>query len=659
MPGMAEGQDPGPALSDGIPALGMGLSRLAHWSTQHPFLDLMKSARDWSGYPADRGDFDGRALRAAGYVGADGWPLEVPEGLEGLRTLILTDQPADAGYLRGDYVLTYEGQAEIEVGGRARRLRPEPGRIVFAYEPGPGSVTISVSEIDGDDPIRNIRVVREDLVPLWEAGAVFNPEWIERISDLRVLRFTDWMATNGSLVSRWEDRPRAGDATWTAWGVPLPVMIELANRVGVDPWFNMPHLADDTYVRRFAEVVEARLDPDLKAHVEYSTAVWDSGFPQADWMRQQAEMRWGPSKTGWAQFYGLRAAQVMEIWADVFGAKADERLVRIAATRTGEPGIEEYILKAPLALLETGHFPLERFDAYAISGYFGEELGEDAMAPRVEGWLSRGEQAARQAGERQGLQRVALREFVRDRRFDEAFSEAAGTVEAGSLGRLVEDLFPYHAAVAEASGLRLILSEGGTRAVGRGARVDDAKLTAFLTAFNYSPEMARLYDILLSGWVDAGGTLFTAFADVAAPSKYGSWGALRHLEDSNPRWEVLMAYNGKAPADWAPRDLSAFADGVTRVAGEAGATLRGTPQADVLVGGTGDDRLVGAGGHDRLHGGAGWDIAVLPGRRDAYRFSREGPRLVASGPGGVVKMAGIEELVFSAEADQPVAASGL
>jgi hypothetical protein len=32
---------------------------------------------------------------------------------------------------------------------------------------------------------------------------------------------------------------------------------------------------------------------------------------------------------------------------------------------------------------------------------------------------------------------------------------------------------------------------------------------------------------------------FNAFVDVAAPSRWGSWGALRHLTDDNPRWQVL------------------------------------------------------------------------------------------------------------------------
>ncbi len=645
---------------DGLPALGMGLNGLADWSTQHPFLDLMKTARDWTGHlPGQWGGYEGEALRAAGHVGPDGWPLSLPEGIEKLETLILTDQPPEAEHLRGDYVLTYEGKAEISLGGRARRIRYEEGRITFSYEPGDGSVGIALTSIDAADPIRDIHVVREDMRPLWEAGAIFNPDWIEKIRDLRSLRFMDWMVTNGSLISRWDDRPRVDDMTWTVWGVPLPVMIELANRIGADPWFNIPHLADDDYVRNFAEAVRDGLNPGLKAHVEFSNEVWNRVFPQADWAAQQAEARWGATDTGWAQFYAMRAAQVMNIWTDVFGDDADDRLVRVVSTHTGWPGMEENILTAPLAYLELGQMPQESFDAYAITGYFGYDLGGEAMARKVDRWLSRAEEAARDAGERQGLQRVALREYVRESQFDRAFASAALELERGSLRQLTDEVFPYHASAAGKAGLRLVMYEGGTHVVGHGARLEDERLTRFFVEFSYTPEMARLYDILLSGWVEAGGTLFNAFVDVSGPSKFGSWGSLRHLDDSNPRWDMLMVYNATAPADWAPRDPAAFANGITRIAGAGNQRLQGTSQADVMVGGTGDDTLVAAGGDDRLHGGEGDDMAVLPGTREDYSFRREGPRLVAEGDRGTVKMAGIETITFETAQDQPVSVSGL
>jgi hypothetical protein len=51
--------------------------------------------------------------------------------------------------------------------------------------------------------------------------------------------------------------------------------------------------------------------------------------------------------------------------------------------------------------------------------------------------------------------------------------------------------------------------------------------------------MADLYEEALTSWSGLTGSPFNAFVDVASPSKWGSWGALRHLSDENPRWNTL------------------------------------------------------------------------------------------------------------------------
>ncbi|WP_425097853.1 calcium-binding protein [Tropicibacter sp. S64] len=636
---------------DGIPALGMGLNGIADWSTQHPFVDLMKTARDWVGHAGGTwGAWSSDALRAEGYIGPDGYPTALPEGVDALESVLLTDQPPEAEDLRGDYVLFYKGKGEIELTGRAKRVFYEDGRISFAYEPGEGLVGVSLTAIDKDDPIRDIHIVKQDNLPLFEAGVLFNPDWIARVEDLRVIRFMDWMMTNGSPITSWEDRPRMEDATWSVWGVPAEVMIQLANQIGADPWFNMPHLADDAYVRQFAALVKRDLDPRLKAYVEFSNEVWNFIFPQAQWASAEARVLWGESETGWMQYYGLRAAQVMDIWSEVYGKEAGDRLIRVVATHTGWPGLEESILMAPLAFLKLGRAPKDSFDAYAVTGYFGYELGGEEMAQQLKGWLDAAEALATKAGKAQGLQRVALREFVKDARFEGAIAPVTLALEEGSLRELTEEVFPYHAGAASRAGLRLVMYEGGSHVTAHGEAVNDERITDFFEMYNYTPEMAKLYELLLAGWERAGGTLFNAFVDVAPATKWGSWGALRSLSDANPRWDMLMAYNASGRNDWEPRDERAFRNGITRIAGEGNQRLQGTSFDDILIGGPGDDSLIASGGADVLGGGPGKDRAVLPGSREDYRFSRDGSLLLASGPDGVLRLSGIETVVFEENA---------
>ncbi|ETX30425.1 type I secretion protein [Roseivivax isoporae] len=641
---------PAGALPEGAPALGLGLNGISDWSTQHPFVDVMKTARDWVGHlPGQWGGMDGDALRAAGHLSPEGWPLRIPDGVERLETFVLTDQPEAADHLRGAYVLRWQGTGRIELSGRAGRVQRRGQEIRFHYAPGPDPVGIVLLETDPDDPVRDITIVREDYLRLHEAGVVFNPDWIERVRHVRVLRFMDWMMTNGSTLTAWEDRPEPADRTWAVRGAPVEIMVALANQVGADPWFTLPHAADDAFVRAFATAVRDTLDPRLRAHVEYSNEVWNRIFPQADWAEDQARARWGESEAGWMQFYGLRAAQVMDIWTEVFGPEAEARLVRVVSTQTGWPGLEAQVLTAPLAYLELGRMPRDSFDAYAVTGYFGYEVAAEDMAPRIDAWLDAAEAAAQDAGAAEGLSRVALREYVRANRFAPAFPALARAIREGSLAALTDELFPYHAAVAAEAGLQLVMYEGGSHAVAQGARVADARLTEFLNAFSYAPEMAALYQEALAGWTAAGGRLFNAFVDVAAPSKWGSWGGLRHLDDANPRWDVLMAHNASAPVDWDPREPEVFADGRVAAAPARGGDLVGTPEEDILLGGPGDDVLVSGGGSDALHGGAGRDRAILPGLSTDYSFAEDGPRLVATRGTVRVTMVAIEEMGFAGD----------
>jgi len=631
---------------EGVPSLGLGLNGISDWSTQHPFLDLMKSARGWVGHTSQGwGAVSVEELRAGGHLDINDWPVSIPEGVTALESVFFTDQNTDQEWLRGDYVLTYEGSGDLKLSGRAKRVRYEPGRITFRYEPGEGLIGLRLNEISENDPIRNIVILKAEHVPLHQAGALFNPRFLEAVQDVRSIRFMDWMITNGSPISTWEERPTMEVASWAEWGVPAEVMIRLANVIGADPWFNMPHRADNAYVRAFAELAKAELDPRLQVYVEYSNEVWNQIFPQTAWARERATELWGPSDMGWMQFYGLRSAQVMDIWSDVYGADADDRLVRVMATHTGWPELEETILNAPLAFLALGKMPVESFDAYAVTGYFGYEMGTEEMAQRMEAWLDQSEAEATAAGEAEGLRRVALREFVKKSRFDGAIAPVALALEEGSLRQLVEEVFPYHADAARRHGLQLVMYEGGTHVTGHMEQVNNARLTDFFTAFNYTPEMAKLYEILLGGWAAAGGTLFNAFVDVAPATQWGSWGALRHLDDANPRWDMLMAYNASGP-QWDTRGEEVFANGVVVIEGAGQQRLEGTAEEDYLVAGAGDDTIFTGGGADVVHGGAGRDTAVLPGTQDMYRFEMDGDIVLARDARGEVRLLSIETLQF-------------
>jgi hypothetical protein len=499
------------------PNLAFGLNGVRDWSVQVPFLDIMKSARPWTGHlPGQFGGWDHDRLAAGGYLDSDGWLLAMPPELTGVSALMLTDLPSDAGGVAGTYLVRWEGQGVVVIEGRATDVQSGPGRATFAYTPGPGFVAVTIRQTDPADPVRRITVVRLDRADALDGGELFNPDWIARLQGVRMVRFMDWMMVNDATLARVADRPLRTHYTWGRNGVPMEVMVDLANVLGADAWFAMPHLADDALVGTLAQIAQDGLQG--RAWVEYSNEVWNWQFAQARWAEDQAKARWGQD-SAWVQFYALRASQVADIWAAAYAATPD-KLVRVIATQTGWLGLEEQILAAPLVVAEGLPPPATHFDAYAVTGYFSGLLGSEAKLPLVRGWL---------ADPATAMDKAAAE--VRD-------GSLSGEPE-DSLARLLEVVLPHHAAVAERYGLELVMYEGGTHVVGFGAAVDDPALTAFFQAFNYSPQMAGLYADLLTGWSRLTDAPFNAFVDVSAPSKFGSWGALRHLTDDNPRWQAL------------------------------------------------------------------------------------------------------------------------
>lgn len=525
--------------------LAFGLHGLNDYSPQVPFIDQMRTAREWIGHlPGQWGGHDVAWLREGGFLDEDGWIARMPTNLTRIGTLILTDLPAGMTSIAGRYHAAWEGSAYPAFRGAARNVRYARGSATFDYQPGEGPVFVDVHRGD----LRNLTVVHERHLERHAAGEIFNPDWLAVIGDVETLRFMDWMFTNNSDQVEWADRPRPDDYTWAARGAPLEVMLELADITGAEPWFTLPHGADDDYMRRFAQMVRDRLRPDLRAWVEYSNEVWNWQFTQADWANQRGNARWSGGEAAWVQMYALRATGMIHIWNDVF-ADQRERLVRVLSVQTGWLGLEHYILHAPLWQQEDPAIrpPYEHFDAYAVTGYFNGDLHAEDRQMMLDRWLARSlAQAQTQA---QALPEDARAAHVAEHRFDLALELAGqelldGAISGhmnGSVRHLLDDMLTYHADIAREHGLTMVMYEGGTHVTVPPTRHEDSTLVDFIIALNHSPQMADLYRVLIDGWGALTEAPFNAFVDISPPSIWGSWGALRHIDDDNPRWRALMA----------------------------------------------------------------------------------------------------------------------
>ena len=532
------------SFSKSTSSLGVGLNGIADWSTQLPFLDAFKSSRAWftqcvSGEPDCNGEF---STEEANLLDLDenGWvkSLPAPEAAPKytrVSTLLLREIPNR--YPSGKYIVLYEGEGTLEYNFDAKKdqAASTPGRDVINVDAtGGGGILLSITSTDPNKTgnyIRNIRVVQAEYESRLKAE-VFNPKFIEKVNKFRAIRFMDWMKTNNSEQKEWSNRPRPENSSYALKGAPVEIMVALSNQIKADPWFNIPHMATDEYITKFAQLVKDSLDPNLKAYIELSNEVWNWQFAQSHYALEQGKAKWGQDKAdAFYQWYGMRTAQMCDTWKNVFG-NASDRVVCVMSTQRPYKGLENYALDCSYWVAE-GNKPCYQhgIDVYAITGYFSG-LGGFEDANTVKSWLTDPD-----GGFGKAIEQIKSGNLFRDRNED-------------SLPN-AKKLYQYHANVAQQRGLKMVAYEGGASIAGSGGGENDEILTNFLIEVNRHPGMYDIYLQALNDWKESGGTLFMQFVDVSQPSKWGSWGALEYVEQNgSPKYNALMKFIDTTPCWW-------------------------------------------------------------------------------------------------------------
>jgi hypothetical protein len=477
-----------PAAAKG-PRLGVNLAAVNDWSREWPFVDVFKSSRPWFTTGDGKVEYDDH-----------GNPLPKP----GRPAQTLMVRELDGHYPGGAYVATYEGAGKVEMSrwDVGRVVKSAPGRVEVEVKPGDGGLQLEITEADPKDPVRNVHV----WMPGKEkADSPFHPLFRERLKPFGVLRFMDWQRTNNSTTAKWSPRPTPDDARYsTDAGVPLEVMIDLANACKADPWFCMPHLADDEYVREFARVVKGRLDPGLKVYVEYSNEVWNGQFAQTRWAQEQGrKLKLGDPEG--LRFYARRSVEAFKIWEEVFGGT--DRLVRVLGGQFANPWVSEQVLSWE----DAG----KHADALAVAPYFGNRFGDPKTADDVA-------------------------KLTVDRLLDELNDEVKGPSRE-TMQKQAETAAKYHVA--------LIAYEGGQHLAGFAGAENNEALTNLFLAANRHPRMYDLYREHLKNWSASGGGLYVAYSNVARPGKWGCWGALEYQDqpaEAAPKYRALIDFGKDA-----------------------------------------------------------------------------------------------------------------
>lgn len=452
--------------------LGINLAGVKDYSTEYPFKDIFKMTREWRTESTHQD-----------YVNfihdENGWITNLNGNSHAVAYLVNQYLPV------GEYVMTYEGSGEIAFfGPYVETTSKQEGKIEFTItQYGIKSEIhngVKITSLDSNY-IKNIQIVEKQYLDTLDD--IFNPKFIENISIFNDLRFMDWMQTNNSKVSNWDDRPKVDDCTWSIKGIPLEVMVDLCNKVRANPWFCMPHSATDEYMINFAKYVENNLDKKLVVYIENSNEAWNGLFGASAYNLTQGKLHENIPNTDadWkisTHYYAQRAVEMFNIWDENYTSN----LIKVLPTQSSNYGVGTTILNYELA---DGSKAGEYADALAIAPYIGNsnEAGVD---------------------------------FTKQ---DELFNH----LDDELTGDFINDL-EGNKSRAELYGLDLICYEGGQHLVDS---TSDAKTTSFIEA-NKSIKMGEVYTKYLDTWCELIGNKMFLFSSTGRYNESGSWGLLEY-----------------------------------------------------------------------------------------------------------------------------------
>lgn len=614
---------PGTPGSRHFSGMGLNLGSFDYWSTDFPTIDQFKRASPWitsNGNTWDTGEEGKLDLDANGWVKS--LPAANDTNVRYRHVVAVLFQGDGGAHPGGVYTVLYDGAGTIEYGGVSVVSRETGKDLVDVPGAGGTSMTINIKATTPGNHIRNIRVIPPggicslaqrvhvrsaadcaangtgqytSLLTLSEVQKqAWFPNFLGDLAGVRTLRFMDWGRTNSSTLSKWADRPKWDDATWTgSHGVPVGAMIQLANAVKADAWINLPTRVDDDYARRFAQTAKANLHPAAKLVLEYTNEPWNTFGPFYANYKWQLDRASEPGAFGtpprgrefeWEQnWHAFRAASLCDIVKAEFGADAG-RVQCVVNTQAGGGwwNALDYSLKCPLALEKRGGRPCaDSFDAVAIAPYFGGYIGNpDGNTYRIhkhilDNWMTQGdggiaklfeELRARDAAD-QPLAKTPLSDLVKTGQPD-----AVGGALAQSRGWMNQ----YASFIANNANLRyrkpIFAYEGGQHMIQsfytcKGADHPDPdpadcpqveaefrrKWQPLLVAANRHERMGKTYQEMMLDWRASGGQVFTQFNFVQAYSISGTWGLKESLFsplDRSPKWRSMLPYRDSIPCWW-------------------------------------------------------------------------------------------------------------
>jgi hypothetical protein len=484
-------------------AVGTNVSPIDENNTEFAFIDLMKR----SGKCTSENGLGAQLFDVDDY----GYARSLLPGQVCKRVILSAEAEKFLPVFFRHLVVLYQGNGTINYEGNVKVISSEPGRDVIELagsdkNQADDGFGIKITALpDPKDYIRDIHIIPlggtcgSDIYSTHLSASdckgkfasfennfrnnPFVPEFLGKIIYLNgglskqkdptsVIRFAKW--TNPEFENKdlltWQNRATFDSSTWTdleKGGVPVEILVQLANLTRSNPWFSFSGNSEDDYISKFAVYVRDHLDPDLKVYIENGDEPW-----QKNTALDQNEIL----------IFAKRSGEIFQIWSKVFGVNDKNKLVRI--------------IKSDINDLEM---------ANTLMNWCSENLACDALAiaPFVEV----------KAGEIDRISNITV---------DQLIDYLQGAV----LLKMKNPISAY-VNLAEKFNIPLITYEGGVT-LGANAKLPPGVDDSYLSVMR-NQRLYDLYTDLLNQWRQLGGKLFVNFTDIALYTKFNKNGSAEYL----------------------------------------------------------------------------------------------------------------------------------
>ncbi len=552
-----------------------------------PFVDIFRTARPFKEYSCADATYDVNGWPNAAPAACSGKPIRTFMLDSALQGMLPSGQYVVL--YEGSGTLNYSGYAKLVSRSAGRDVielsLPQTldsnvalNRMVLQVASGavknirvimPGGICdgnpFTRVENAGGCPVGQYRSFEETLATNRNA-IIFNPDYLRFLKDFRVVRLMNLMEsspnygtcfvkdpanpTGNPIIDQtclvqdfnWSQRAKMDDAVWGASGntarlerygrgVPIEVLVELANQLNAHPWFNLLHNATDDYVRQFATYVRDHLKAGLKPHIEYTNETWNGNFWASLYVREKGKgLYTAASNPFWdgAYYYAKRASEVFQIWESVYGGS--DKLVRILGTYQSNPDLTK-------GMLNYGDTK-NHVDAVAMGAYF------------YACWNRSSNTACADTGK-------IPKTLSEATSLDDIFTALDNSNDPYSLPSLQNQIL-RQAAITKSFNKALYAYEGGQHLVinWSDSSIDTTRknsLLDFFKAANRDPRMNERYQKLFSLWKEAGGQQFMVFTVPQTFNRYGTFGIKEYLlqsRSSAPKYDAVMKFQESQGKCW-------------------------------------------------------------------------------------------------------------